>query len=70
MDKLVHLDQLYLSHNGIEKIEGLENNVSFQAIFSKQLKFTQRWWYAKEIYGEFITILPKEFKKSNLILNF
>lgn len=27
LDGLVNLDELYLSHNGLKKIEGLEKNV-------------------------------------------
>lgn len=30
LQNLVNLRELYLSHNGIEVIEGLENNVSVQ----------------------------------------
>lgn len=29
LQNLVNLKELYLSHNGIEVIEGLENNVSY-----------------------------------------
>ena len=28
LEKLVNLDDLYLSDNGIQEVEGLENNVS------------------------------------------
>lgn len=32
MDKLTNLDELYLSENGIEKIEGLENNLNLTTL--------------------------------------
>ena len=31
LEGLENLEELYLSHNGIEKIEGLENNVCFSS---------------------------------------
>ena len=35
LEELKELDQLYLSHNGIKRLEGLENNVNLKAfIFS------------------------------------
>ena len=33
LEELENLDQLYLSHNGIKKIEGLERNVSALTLF-------------------------------------
>lgn len=32
MDSLVNLEELYISHNGIEEIEGLDNLVSLERI--------------------------------------
>lgn len=37
LQNLLNLRELYLSHNGIEVIEGLENNVRHQQPISKAL---------------------------------
>ena len=34
LEELKELDQLYLSHNGIKRLEGLENNVNLKIFLS------------------------------------
>ena len=66
LEGLKELDQLYLSHNGIQSIEGLENNVSFAFSFWISYSWFQTKLTTLDLGANFISKLENVAHLSQL----
>lgn len=63
LGRLVNLEQLYCSHNGIEMLEGLDNNVKLQTLDMavNRIKKIENISHLTEIEEFWVSLLSKSF---------